>query len=54
MTQVFLASRNRKKIAEMERILREHAPDIEVLGIDDLDGEFQLHFESRSTFFSSH
>jgi XTP/dITP diphosphohydrolase len=33
---VFLASRNRKKIEEMERLLREHAPGIEVLGIDDL------------------
>ena len=38
MTQVFLASRNRKKIEEMERILREHLPGIEVLGIDDVEG----------------
>ncbi|CAB4706816.1 MAG: RdgB/HAM1 family non-canonical purine NTP pyrophosphatase [Actinobacteria bacterium] len=38
MTQVFLASRNAKKIAEMERILREHAPELEVLGLDDLAG----------------
>ena len=36
MSQVFLASRNRKKIAEMERLLRQHAPDVEVLGIDDV------------------
>lgn len=36
--RVFLASRNRKKLAEMQRILRQHAPGIEVLGIDDVDG----------------
>jgi XTP/dITP diphosphohydrolase len=35
---VFLASRNRKKIAEMQRILGEHLPAIEVLGIDEVDG----------------
>ena len=31
--RVFLASRNSKKIEEMQRILREHAPDLDVLGI---------------------
>ncbi|QNN53492.1 RdgB/HAM1 family non-canonical purine NTP pyrophosphatase [Nocardioides mesophilus] len=36
MTQVFLASRNAKKLAEMQRILAEHVPDIEVLGLDDV------------------
>ncbi|HEU4812282.1 MAG TPA: non-canonical purine NTP pyrophosphatase [Nocardioides sp.] len=36
MSRVFLASRNRKKLEEMERLLREFAPGIEVLGIDDL------------------
>ncbi len=36
MTQLFLASRNAKKIAEMRRILGEHAPDVEVLGLDDV------------------
>ena len=35
-TQVFLASRNAKKLAEMQRILAEHVPDIEVLGLDDV------------------
>ena len=35
-TRVFLASRNPKKVAEMQRILREHAPDVEVVGIDDV------------------
>lgn len=34
--QVFLASRNVKKLAEMQRILAEHAPDILVLGLDDV------------------
>jgi XTP/dITP diphosphohydrolase len=34
--RVFLASRNRKKIQEMERILREHVPGLVVVGIDDL------------------
>ena len=32
--QVFLASRNAKKLAEMQRILAEHAPGIEVVGLD--------------------
>ena len=35
-TQVFLASRNAKKIAEMERILAEHALGVRVLGLDDV------------------
>ena len=47
--RVFLASRNRKKIAEMERILREHAPGIEVLGIDDVDGYVEP-VEDQPTF----
>lgn len=34
--QVFLASRNPKKLAEMRRILAEHLPDLEVLGLDDV------------------
>ncbi|WP_426243555.1 RdgB/HAM1 family non-canonical purine NTP pyrophosphatase [Nocardioides sp. LHG3406-4] len=34
--RVFLASRNPKKLAEMQRILAEHAPGIEVVGLDDL------------------
>ncbi len=33
---VFLASRNAKKIAEMERILAEHVPGIRVVGLDDV------------------
>jgi XTP/dITP diphosphohydrolase len=47
--KVFLASRNRKKIEEMERILREHLPGIEVLGIDDVDG-YEEPVEDQATF----
>ena len=36
MTQVFLASRNAKKLVEMRRILVEYVPDVEVLGLDDV------------------
>ena len=36
MSRVFLASRNPKKLAEMRRILAEHMPDVEVLGLDDV------------------
>ncbi|SDR73690.1 XTP/dITP diphosphohydrolase [Nocardioides scoriae] len=35
-TQVFLASRNAKKLAEMRRILEAHLPGVEVLGLDDV------------------
>ena len=35
--KVFLASGNAKKILEMQRILAEHVPDIEVLGIHDVE-----------------
>jgi XTP/dITP diphosphohydrolase len=48
-TRVFLASRNRKKIEEMERILREHLPGIEVLGIDDVEG-YEEPVEDQATF----
>jgi XTP/dITP diphosphohydrolase len=36
MTRIFLASRNAKKLAEMQRILAEHLPDVEVVGLDDV------------------
>jgi XTP/dITP diphosphohydrolase len=49
VTRVFLASRNRKKIEEMERILREHLPDIEVIGIDDVEG-YDEPVEDQPTF----
>ena len=47
--RVFLASRNLKKIAEMERILREHLPEIEVLGLDDVEA-YDEPVEDQSTF----
>jgi XTP/dITP diphosphohydrolase len=34
---VFLASRNAGKLAEMERILRGYVPDVELLGLDDVE-----------------
>ncbi len=34
--QVFLASRNAKKLAELRRILGAHIPDVIVLGLDDV------------------
>jgi XTP/dITP diphosphohydrolase len=36
MTEVFLASRNAKKLAEMQRILGEALPGLTVLGLDDV------------------
>ncbi|CAN5199537.1 RdgB/HAM1 family non-canonical purine NTP pyrophosphatase [soil metagenome] len=36
-TQVFVASRNPKKIAEMNRILAHHLPGVQVLGLDDVE-----------------
>ncbi len=38
MTRIFLASANAKKIFEMQRILGQHVPDIEVIGIGDVEG----------------
>jgi XTP/dITP diphosphohydrolase len=49
MTRVFLASRNGKKLAEMERILAEHLPDIEVLGLDDVP-PYDEPVEDQPTF----
>ncbi|MDP3891500.1 RdgB/HAM1 family non-canonical purine NTP pyrophosphatase [Nocardioides sp.] len=36
MTRVFLASRNPKKLGEMERILAEHLGEVQVVGLDDV------------------
>lgn len=47
--QVFLASRNRKKLAEMARLLGEHAPGVEVLGIDDV-AAYDEPVEDQPTF----
>ncbi len=50
--RVFLASRNRKKIQEMERILREHVPGVVVVGIDDLSASerYDEPAEDQPTF----
>ncbi len=47
--QVFLASRNAKKLAEMQRILAEHVPDVEVLGLDDV-APYDEPAETEPTF----
>lgn len=47
--RVFLASRNAKKIEEMQRILREHAPDLEVVGLDDV-AAYDEPVEDQPTF----
>jgi len=47
--RVFLASRNAKKLAEMERILAEHLPGIEVLGLDDV-ASYDEPVEDQPTF----
>ncbi|MEP9364108.1 RdgB/HAM1 family non-canonical purine NTP pyrophosphatase [Nocardioides sp. CN2-186] len=47
--KVFLASRNAKKIEEMTRILREHLPEIEVLGLDDVE-HYDEPVEDEATF----
>jgi XTP/dITP diphosphohydrolase len=46
---VFLASRNPKKIAEMQRMLAEHVPGIEVLGLDDV-APYDEPAETEPTF----
>lgn len=47
--RIFLASRNAKKITEMERILADHVPDVEVLGLDDVD-DYDEPAEDEATF----
>jgi XTP/dITP diphosphohydrolase len=49
VTRVFLASRNGKKLAEMQRILAEHMPGIEVLGLDDVPA-YDEPAETEPTF----
>ncbi len=49
MTQVFLASRNAKKLIEMRRILAEYVPDVEVLGLDDV-APYDEPAETEPTF----
>jgi XTP/dITP diphosphohydrolase len=47
--RVFLATRNAKKLEEMRRILAEHVPDVEVLGLDDVT-TYDEPVEDRPTF----
>ncbi|NUR08656.1 MAG: non-canonical purine NTP pyrophosphatase [Nocardioidaceae bacterium] len=47
--QVFLASRNAKKLAEMQRILAEQVPDVQVLGLDDV-APYDEPAETEPTF----
>jgi XTP/dITP diphosphohydrolase len=47
--QVFLASRNAGKLAEMRRILVRHVPDVEVLGLDDV-APYDEPVETENTF----
>jgi XTP/dITP diphosphohydrolase len=47
--RVFLASRNAKKLAEMERILREHLPTVTVVGLDDV-AAYDEPVEDQPTF----
>jgi XTP/dITP diphosphohydrolase len=47
--QVFLASRNAKKLVEMQRILEPFVPHIEVLGLDDVE-HYEEPAETESTF----
>lgn len=49
MPEIFLASRNAKKIAELQRILAERLPGIQVLGLDDVD-PYDEPAETEPTF----
>jgi XTP/dITP diphosphohydrolase len=47
--EVVLASRNRKKLEEMQRILRRHLPRVRVLGLDDVT-PYDEPAETEATF----
>ena len=49
MAEVFLATRNRGKLAELQRILGAHLPGVRVLGLDDVAG-YDEPVEDRPTF----
>jgi XTP/dITP diphosphohydrolase len=49
VVEIHLASRNAKKLAEMERILAVHLPGIRVLGLDDVV-EYDEPVEDEPTF----
>lgn len=47
--RLFVASHNAKKIAEMQRILAAHLPDVEVVGLDDV-APYDEPVEDQPTF----
>jgi XTP/dITP diphosphohydrolase len=49
VTRVLLASRNAKKLEEMQRILAAHLPGVEVLGLDDV-APYDEPVEDQPTF----
>ncbi len=49
MTRVFVASRNAKKLLELERILAEHLPEVTVVGLDDVEF-YEEPVEDAATF----
>ncbi len=49
MTKVFLASRNAKKLVEMQRILAEHIDGVEVVGLGDV-ADYAEPVEDQPTF----
>ena len=49
MVEIHLASRNAKKLEEMERILADHLPGVRVLGLDDVTA-YDEPFEDEPTF----
>ncbi|QIK77148.1 non-canonical purine NTP pyrophosphatase [Nocardioides piscis] len=49
MTRIFLASRNAKKLVEMQRILSEHVAGVEVVGLDDV-ADYAEPVEDQPTF----
>lgn len=49
MTRIFLASRNAKKLGELDRILAPLVPGVEVVGLDDVD-DYDEPVEDAATF----
>lgn len=49
MSRIFLATRNRGKLAEMRRILADVVPGVDVLGLDDVD-DYDEPAETEPTF----
>ena len=49
MTHILLATRNRKKLAELQRILAEAFPEVDVIGLDDV-AQFAELPETEATF----